>query len=136
MKLCSQAFRKATRSQSGGECTECARQGGKVFLRDSKVDFGSDGDNIIVLDEADFDAFQADVRAGIAVTRGLAIIGRDGDFVVRRQADGEDATELVFSKGEIEAFIDGVHKREFDAESTHAEHAPDCVHREVELVTA
>lgn len=136
LTLCGSEFRKASRSGSGGgNCVEYARKYGTVFLRDTKVEFGSAADGIIVLSEHDFDAFQADARAGnIAAARCLAITAReDGMFVFRNRTDDTDAIELVFDQGELDAFLDGVHKGEFDHESAQAAHTADCAHREVQL---
>lgn len=134
--LCGREFRKASRSASGGtDCVEYARKCGMVFLRDTKVEFGSAADGIIALSEHNFDTFQADVREGGTTTaRCLAITAReDGMFVFHNRADDADAIELVFDQGELDAFLDGVHKGEFDHESAQAAHAANCAHREIQL---
>jgi hypothetical protein len=137
--LCSGEFSKATRSGAGGgDCVEYSRKLGKVFLRDSKEEFGSADDRKIVLAEQMFDAFQADVRAGnITAARGLSVVVRgDGMYVFRDPAEVGEGTELVFDQGEVDAFVDGICKGEFDNESTHADHMAECAHREVELTIA
>ena len=138
LTLCCAEFRKASRSTGNNACVEQARKHGKVFLRDTKVEFGSVDDKIIVLAEQEFDAFQADVRAGdITTARGLYVVVRgDGMYVFRHRAEHTDGTELVFDQEELDAFVDGVRKGEFDDEGTHVAHTAACAHRDVAVSAA
>lgn len=115
-----QDFRKASASVPDRECVRVARNGGWVELRDDKVIFGSQDDVHIVLTDAEFDAFQAAIRAG-EPTDVLALCldwQADGGFTLQAAAD-HASTTLTFTAGEIAAFLDGVHKHEFDLDRYH-----------------
>lgn len=107
-------FRKAARSNPDRECVRVARGGGRVELRDDKVTFGAADDHRLVFTEAQFDAFLAGARAGDTEGLCLAMTRRaDGSSVFADAA--ELSLELVFTASEVEAFLGGVARREFDA---------------------
>lgn len=113
-------FRKASASQPDRECVRVARRDGWVELRDDKTTFGTPEDTRLVLTAAQFDDFLQRVRAG--ETTGLPIEMEprdDGTFVFRNAAAQRPAApaRLEFSASEVEAFLDGIRRGEFDREA-------------------
>ena len=103
-------FRKATASHPTEECVRVARLAGWVELRDDKTAFGAPDDHRIVLTSAEFDHFQAGIRAGHP----------EGPLRLDRLADGTyllrtEAAALSFTEPEVRAFLSGVRNHEFDA---------------------
>jgi hypothetical protein len=102
-------FRKATASNPNLDCVRVARRAGWVELRDDKTAFGAPDDHRIVLTSAEFDRFQAGIRAGRP----------DGPLRLDRQADGcyllrTADVALTFTEPEVRAFIAGIQDHEFD----------------------
>lgn len=109
-------FRKATASNPDKDCVRVARQqGGRVELRDDKKTFGAPDDGRLVFTAAEFDDYQADIRAGLTGERVVTVVRRpDGSYAFRKAGAAGDATELVFTEAELAAFHAGVRAREFD----------------------
>jgi hypothetical protein len=103
-------FRKATASNPDRECVRVARRGSWVELRDDKTAFGAPDDHRIVLTAAEFDRFQAGIRAGRP----------DGPLRLDRQGDGTyllrtETVALSFTEPEVRAFLAGIRNHEFDS---------------------
>ena len=103
-------FRKATASNPTENCVRVARRDGQVELRDDKTGFGAPDDYRIVLTGAEFDRFQAGIRAGRT----------DGPLRLDRQADGTyllriATVALTFTESEVRAFVAGIRDHEFDS---------------------
>jgi hypothetical protein len=103
-------FRKATASNPDMNCVRVARRADWVELRDDKTAFGIPGDHRIVLTSAEFDEFQAGIRAG-----------RDDGLPLRLDPQGDGtyllqtaAVTLTFTEPEVRAFIAGIRDHEFD----------------------
>ena len=108
-------FRKATRSQPNQSCVMIARRDGWVEIRDDKLEHTVYYDTVALrLPDAEFDAYQAAVRDGDN-TEGLylAVTRREDGHTEVRTPDSD--VVLVYTQVEIDAFHDGVIKREFDA---------------------
>lgn len=116
-------FRKATRSEPDRSCVRVARWREWVELRDDKTVFGAGNDCRLVLAAEEFETFLAAVRLEGAHlflsavregnVRGVSLeIVRRGDTYVFRRSGGTQ--ELIFTDGEVIAFVDGVVRREFD----------------------
>ncbi|GAA1961732.1 DUF397 domain-containing protein [Amycolatopsis minnesotensis] len=108
-------FRKATRSEPKKECVRVARRDGWVEVRDDKLQ-GSPAyaTRALQLTAADFDAYQRAVREGRQVGHRLETVRRDSDgMYIFRHLD-EPSIELEFTFDEVNAFLDGVVKGEFD----------------------
>lgn len=133
-------FEKANRSQPDKECVAIARGGGWVVVRDDKTVFRSDVDHHFEFTAEQFDTFQDAVRAADLRTALIPAGALDGCCIsIERPADNLNVmrsttaqdylpadAELVFDDGEIEAFFDGVHNHEFDADGQHAAHIAEC----------
>lgn len=107
-------FRKASKSEPHRECVCVARRDGWVEIRDDKTDFGSPADHRLRLTDSEFDTALARIRAGES-TQGTYLdisATKDGTFVMR-SAQNQGRAQLRFTKAEIDAFYDGVHKGEF-----------------------
>lgn len=107
-------FRKATRSQPNQSCVCVARRDGWVELRDSKTAFGGPDDHRLIFTAEEFDAYLDGVRQGRTADMCLEITYRDEDGLYLFRRSGWASIELAFTKAEVEAFRDGVMKREFD----------------------
>ncbi|ANY05904.1 DUF397 domain-containing protein [Pseudonocardia sp. HH130630-07] len=105
-------FRTATASQPNGDCVQVARRAGWVALRDDKTDFGADDDHRLLLTGDAFDRAQDAWRTG-GSTGPVRIADRGDGHVMR--LDDRSSSELSFSTAEIEAFLDGVIRGEFDS---------------------
>lgn len=113
-------FRKASASQPDRECVMVARRDGWVELRDDKTTFGTPEDARLVLTDAQFDDFLRRVRAGEITGLCIEMEPRDdGTFVFRIAATQRPAAAawLEFSVCEVEAFLDGIRRGEFDREA-------------------
>lgn len=113
-------FRKASASHPDRECVRVARRDGRVELRDDKTAFGAPDDIRLVFTEAQFDEFLTGTRNGRTSGLCLTVSAReDGTYSLRstvpQPAAGE---ELQFTEGEVQAFLDGVHRAEFDCDAT------------------
>jgi hypothetical protein len=102
-------FRKATASNPDRECVRVARRSDRVELRDDKTGFGAADDHRIVLTGAEFDRFQAGIRAGRP----------DGPLRLDQQGDGTyllrtESVALTFTAPEVRAFVAGIRGHEFD----------------------
>jgi len=124
-------YRKASRSdQNPPNCVHCARGMGWAIIRDTKQLFNSIADHKFWFLVDVFDAFQEAVRAANLRTALIPAGALDGCCIsITREAEdvnvfrstipqaGQPAgAVLVFTDAEIEAFFDGIHKREFDSE--------------------
>ncbi|WP_181771302.1 DUF397 domain-containing protein [Amycolatopsis pittospori] len=108
-------FRKATASNPDKDCVRVARQGDRVELRDDKKTFGAPDDTRLIFTAAEFDHYQAEIRAGLSGERIVTVVRRpDGDYVFRKTGAVRGAAELVFTETELAAFHSGVQAREFD----------------------
>lgn len=134
-------YRKATRSDnSPPDCVHCARGLGWVFVRDTKQQFGSEGDHKLGFLSGDFDAFQHAVRAANLRTALIPAGALDSccisiervakDVNIFRSTVAQPGlpagAALVFTDTEIEAFLDGVLKGEFDADGDYIACGTEC----------
>lgn len=113
-------FRKASASNPDRQCVRVARRDGWVELRDDKRAFGARDDVRLVFTETQFDEFLTGTRSGQTSGHCLTVIAQgDGTYTMRstvpQSAVGE---ELEFTEGEIQAFLDGVARGEFDRDTT------------------
>ena len=132
-------FRKASRSDGNppNNCVAVARTRGQVFVRDTKNRFGAEGDFTFAFPAAEFDRFLTTIRAAglrdeipAGVLDGLCIVvERRGEYTVFRsavpQAELPAEAALWYTAAEITAFLDGVHKHEFDGDGEHFAHVAD-----------
>ena len=113
-------FRKASASNPNRECVRVARRDGRVELRDDKTAFGEPDDVRLVFTEAQFDEFLTGTRSGRTSGLCLTVSAReDGTYTLRSTVPHPSAAEeLQFTEGEIQAFLDGVHRGEFNRDTT------------------
>ncbi len=100
-----------------------ARRDGWVELRDDKTTFGAPNDVRLVFTEPQFDEFLAGMRSGQTSGLCLAVNAQDdGTYAlrstVRQPQSSAMGEELEFTEGEVLAFLDGVHRGEFDRDAT------------------
>ncbi|MET8779070.1 hypothetical protein ABZV58_29050 [Nocardia sp. NPDC004654] len=115
---------KAAQSSAGQNCVRVGRKQGWTVIWDDKLatDDGRDkalpSNEILILTDEQFDAFQAALRAG-GFDHGAVLIERqlDGAYVFTA-AETRDQTvqevALSFDADEFDAFLDGVRRHEFD----------------------
>ena len=119
-------FRKAARSSPNQNCVRIARKQGWTAVWDDKRSTAATtpatplpGSELLLLTDAQFDSYQAAVRAGDSGRSPLNVTRRtDGMYVFRIMTTSSDVAhtevELVFDQDELDAFHDGVFNREFD----------------------
>jgi hypothetical protein len=115
-------FRKATYSSPNQNCVRVARKNGWTAIWDDKLadahytpGMSLPDNEILVFSDAQFDAFQAGVRAGRADGPYVAISRREGGYVLRAAIPQPiDGVELLFDQDEFDAFRQGVLNHEFD----------------------
>lgn len=108
-------FYKATTSSDANpvECVMIARGHGWVEVRDSKLEGTPYYEQLALRLRADqFDAYLSEVRNDNVFPSGFLrlALAENGDYLLTAAGT---ATVLRFTAGEIEAFHDGVRKREF-----------------------
>lgn len=101
---------KAAASLGNSNCVEVAVAGGEIWVRDSK---DPDGPRLGAT-VGSWWSFIAAIRSGqLATYHGLlSFTSATGPWLMFREDD--PAVTLTFTDGEAAAFIDGVHKGEFD----------------------
>jgi|GEM_PF-6268743 len=119
-------FHKASRSSPNQNCVRIARKQGWTAVWDDKRSTAAttpattltDGE-LLLLTDAQFDGYQAGVRAGKSEDSPLTVTHRpDGMYIFSLATAplpaGEQRVELVFDQDELDAFHDGVQNHEFD----------------------
>ncbi|QWF78680.1 DUF397 domain-containing protein [Amycolatopsis sp. CA-230715] len=109
-------FRKAARSEPKQNCVRVARRDGWVEVRDDKLQGRPEyATRALRLTEADFDDYQMAVREGRQqVGHSLETVRRDSDGMYVFRHRDVPSIELEFTFDEVNAFLDGVVKGEFD----------------------
>jgi hypothetical protein len=119
-------FRKAARSSPNQNCVRVARKQGWTAVWDDKRSTAATtpvttlpNSELLLLTDAQFDTYQAAVRAGDSGRSPLNVTRRtDGMYIFRITTPSSDAAhtdvELVFDQDELDAFHDGVFNHEFD----------------------
>ncbi|MCM6774230.1 hypothetical protein NDR87_12180 [Nocardia sp. CDC159] len=117
-------FRKARASSPNQNCVRVARKDGWTAVWDDKratdritpVTVLPAGELLLFTDEQ-FDAYQASVRENRVEAAPLTVTRRADGMYVFRAATTQPVpdVELVFDQDELDAFLDGVRHREFDA---------------------
>ncbi|WP_019927978.1 DUF397 domain-containing protein [Nocardia sp. BMG111209] len=116
-------FHKAVASSPNQNCVQVARKQGWTAVWDDKLATAGTtaatvlpADELLVLTDAEFDAFQSGVRSGSTDHHALTVTPRDDGAYVFRAATAQPVAEvqLVFDADELDAFLDGVRNGEFD----------------------
>jgi hypothetical protein len=110
-------FRKARMSDPHKDCVCVARRDGWVEIRDDKTEFDSADDHRLCFTEPQFDTYLAAIKTDDhhAETCITITISEDPTiFTMRSTVPQSGSTDqLLFTKSEIDAFIDRVHNNEF-----------------------
>ena len=108
---------KSSWSEQGGNCVEVKHTGDTVFIRDSKYLRNPANDPtaqpIIQVPANEWSTFLVAITAGTAVANGAIPAVEhhaDGQITLR----GSDGIALTYTSSEWDAFLAGVHDREFD----------------------
>jgi hypothetical protein len=117
-------FIKAVASSPNQNCVRVARRDGWTAVWDDKLagehadlDATLPGEQLLYFTDEQFDAFQADLRAGRPGGGYLSTRHGHGDYVFSADAAARqpvDGVQLHFSSAEVEAFRTGVLNGEFE----------------------
>ncbi|MCX4094924.1 hypothetical protein [Nocardia sp. alder85J] len=116
-------FHKAAASSPNQNCVRVARKQGWTAVWDDKLAGAGTtaatvlpAEELLLLTDAEFDAYQSGVRSGSTEQQALTVTPRgDGDYVFRAATTQPVAeVQLVFDADELDAFLDGVRNGEFD----------------------